>query len=151
MPTNIDFDRGVIIKQHKSGAQIYMYRAEPGHYLSSFGSEVSEELAKEAGFDIERFSKARLKGERMATAMAAIEEELSAEPGEEKVVADRKGFTVVDIGMGRHVVKDPDGNNLVADPMPKDVALLLLEKLTPDEPKPKPAAREKAPKEAEKE
>lgn len=138
---NIDYNRGVLKKVHnKLGVDVYMYKDTPGVYLNAYGTEVSEALAAEAGFDIETLGRARLKRERMAQAMAAIEQELNPEvgAGERKLVEERGGFKIMDIGLGRHIVEDPDGNKLTAAPLPLETAKVLLERLTPNEPvKPK--------------
>jgi len=136
MPKNIDYDRGVMKRIHPSGISVYMYVDTPGVYLNAFGSEVAEEMAKTAGFDVGILAKKRLKNERMAAAMSAIEKELQgSEESMEVVVAEREGFTIVDIGIGRHHLKDPDGNVLTPTAQPLEAAKLLMDQLVP-----KPAA-----------
>lgn len=141
MPNNISYKRGVFIKTEAlSGIDVFMYVDTPGVYLNAYGTEVSEELAKQAGFDVEKYGKEKLKRERMAAAMTAIEQELQlADEQEHKVVAEKGGFKVKDLGLGRAIVEDPDGNKLVPTPIPVEQAKLLLKKLVPDKAKPVPA------------
>lgn len=130
----IDFDRGVIFSQHPSMAVwVYMYVDSPGHYLNAFGNPVPEQLAKEAGFDVEKHAKERKRRERMQEAKDAIDAEL-AEINEENavVVKEKGGFKVVDIGLGRHNVLDPDGNRLNPVPLSLDLAEKLVDRLVPD-------------------
>lgn len=144
----IDYDRGVSIREDpKTGVQVFMYKDTPGVYLDVFGHEVSEELAKAASFDVENLSKARQRRERMAAAMAAIAADLPMDT-DLKTVKERDGFKIVEYGMGRHRVEDPDGNTLNTIPLPKEQAFLLLDNLAPE---PKPAAREKGQKDPKKE
>ena len=130
----INYDRGVIISQHKSsGMDVYMYVDTPGVYLNAFGTPIDEQLAKEAGFDVVKYGKDRVKRERMAAAMGAIEHELEIanEEGNKKTVKEQNGFKVIDIGLGRHYVEDPDGNRLTATPLPLEQSVLLLDKIAP--------------------
>lgn len=131
----IDYDRGVSFQLHpKTGMNIYMYKDAPGHYINAFGSPVSDALAREAGFDIERFGKEKIKRERMAIAMGAIERELEAQgDAKPEPVYEKAGFKVYDIGLGRHNVVDPDGNQLNASPLSREIADVLIRELTPKE------------------
>lgn len=134
MARNIDFDRGVHVRTNTlvGGVQIYMYVDSPGVYYDAFGHEVSEELAEGAGFDVENLRKKRLLAERRAQALKTIEDEFrAAEEGEQLVVRERGGWQLVDIGAGRFIIKDPDGNNINPVPLPRQSADALLEQLTP--------------------
>ena len=133
MAKNIDLDRGVVIMQHTTGVNIYMYVDEPGVFRNAFGNEVSDVLAKQAGYDVERLTRAKVKRERMAAAMASIEAELE-DTGEKfkKVRAVRSGFRLVDIGLGRFYVEDPDGDNMNKVPLSREQALPLLEAMAPE-------------------
>lgn len=138
MDNKIDYDRGVIIRtEPKTGVDVYMYRDSPGVWLNAYGTPVTEELAKMAGFDVERYSKERIKRERMATAMAAIEQEMASAAVKKAVVMERGGFSVIDIGLGRFHVEDPDGNQLTSTFLPKETAIMLLDQLSPPVVEPK--------------
>lgn len=135
---NIDYDRGVIIKTHNaSGMDVYMYADTPGVFLNAFGTEVDEKLAKEAGYDVDRLSREKVKRERIAAAAQMIEQELALadKEGQKEVVVERAGFKVIDIGLGRHFVEDPDGNRLTVHALPLEQAKTLLDQLTPSTPR----------------
>lgn len=137
MPNKINVDRGVLICIHPaSGMNVYMYKDDPGVYLNAFGSEISEQIAKEAGYDVARWGKEHIKKARMATAMKAIEKELVLAEDEptQKVVEEKAGFKLISIGLGRHQVLDPDDNMLTPTAMPKEQAQLLFEALVPKTP-----------------
>lgn len=123
----IDYDRGVTHKRHPSGLDVYMYKDQPGVFLNAFGREVTPDLAAAAGFDVDRLLKEKTKRERMALAMAAIEEEFE---GEAKQVKSKGEFKAVHVGFGRHNVLDADGNKLNPRPLTKEEALKLLEQMT---------------------
>lgn len=127
----INFDRGVIFAEDPaSKVNVYMYVDEPGIYRNAFEHIVSDDLARAAGFDVEKYAKDRLYRERMAAAKEAIEVELS-KASEVVEVEERGGFKVLDIGLGRHNVTDPEGRVLNAEPLPKDIASALLKRLVP--------------------
>lgn len=129
----IDYNRGVMIMTHNaSGMNVYMYLDTPGDYLNAFEGPVSEQLAKEAGYDVEKYGKEKIKRIRMAQAKEAIEAELNNADVTNEVVREKNGFKVVDIGLGRHKVEDPDGNTLTAVYLPKEQAFFLLDQLAPD-------------------
>ncbi len=76
MTDGIDVNRGVRIKRHPSMGLVYMYIDTPGVFLNTFGKEVPDKIASQAHFDVETLGKERIKRERMAEAMTAIEIEL---------------------------------------------------------------------------
>ena len=139
----IDYDRGVMIKVHNvTGMDIFMYMAEPGIYLNAFGTPVAEDLAAAAGYDIVKYGKERQRREKMKLAMSAIDAELQLadeiSKDEELVVMERNGFKIIDIGLGRRIVKDPDGGILTVNPVPEELAMKLFDQLVP------PAEQKKA-------
>lgn len=127
----IDYDRGVIIRSHAiSGMDVYMYVDEPGRYLTAHGTEVPEQIAKEAGYDVEKLAKDRVRKERKIQATEAIDRELSDEQNVvEDVVAERNGFKLVSIGLGRHHLKDPEGNQLTGQSLPYESGMKLLDSM----------------------
>jgi hypothetical protein len=126
----IDLNRGVEIRKHRtSGMQIFMYRDTPGVYLNAFAKEVSENLAKEAGFPVQEYARKRTAKARMAKAMSAIEAELAVAEEDRPVLAERGGYKVVGLGLGRAQITDEDGNALTDEPVAQDYALKLLTEL----------------------
>lgn len=135
--TNVDYDRGIMKRSHPVGLDVYMYLDTPGVYLTAHETPLSEEFAKQAGFDVEALRREKTKRERMAQAKLAIEQELEVQAQVHEVVEEVKGFKIVAIGLGRHVVEDPDGNTLTKEPLALEQAKLLLKALTEEAGKPK--------------
>lgn len=134
---NVDYDRGVLIKTHVStGMDVFMYVDESGKYLSAHSRPVSDAIAKEAGYDIEKLAKDRLKMERKAHAMSLIDDELSDDKDvKEESVHERNGYRVITTGLGRFHVLDPDNNRLTAAPVSKEIAMKLFNGMAGEEPK----------------
>ena len=129
--SNIDLNRGVTIRRHPTtGVQVFMYKDTPGVFLNAHGTEVDPELAKSAGFNTEALLKDKLKRERMAVAMSTIEAEFSSGPAMRETVRTQDGFQLIAVGLGRHKVLDPDGEELHAQPLTLEEANLLLDQLT---------------------
>lgn len=129
---NVDYNRGLSKKIHlKTGVDVYMYKDTPGVYLNAYGTPVTEEFAKEAGFDTDTLGKEKLKRERIAQVTAMVEAELSQGPAMREIVEEINGFKVVHIGLERYTVEDPDANVLSAAPLPLETATKLLRQLNP--------------------
>lgn len=138
MTRNISYKRGVIINMDpRTGVEVFMYVDDPGVYLSAHGTPVAEELARAAGYDVAKFAKERKLKERLKQAHASIQKELemeSAKSDNRIVVKEKSGFKVVDIGIGRHIVQDPEGNVLHVGHLTGEQALILIDQLVPDPP-----------------
>jgi hypothetical protein len=123
-------DRGVIMRTHPSmNMDIYMYVDDPGVYFSAHGDVVADDLARTSGFDVDKQSREQ----SIKQAMKKAQEEVLAKFGENKskVVAQRDGFKVVDLGLGRHNVMGPGGDLLTKSPVPLEQATILLDHLAP--------------------
>jgi hypothetical protein len=132
MPGKIDFDRGVIIgKDQATGVNVYMYADTPGIYLNVQGLPVTTELAARAGFDIDKYYKARVKRERMAAAKAVIEQELDENNSKKKVIKERNGWAIVALGFGKHVIEDPDGQSVSERTLTGEEAQVVFDHLVP--------------------
>lgn len=129
----IDYNRGVIFQSHPAtGMMVYMYLDTPGVYLNAYEVSVDAQIAQEAGFDTNKLGKEKLRRERVAKATAAIAKELEREEDEKsEPVLERDGFKVMDVGMERFIVVDPDGNKLNAVYLSRPVAENLLNALAP--------------------
>lgn len=134
----IDYDRGVIIQTEPgTGMDVFMYVDSPGQFLTAHGNPVPDNIAANAGYDIEKLGKERLRRQRKAEANAIIDKELNNDSEvSEKDVKEFEGWKVVSIGLGRHNVKDPEGNVLNAMPLPKESAMKLFEAMSGYEKKP---------------
>lgn len=139
---NINYDRGVVKSSHpKLHIDIYMYADEPGVYLNALGKPVPDDMAKEAGFDVEKLAKKKLYRERMALASAALEAELEEAPETRQVLFEQGGLRVVAFGdKGMCVVEDGDGQRLTKQPVTEAQARALVGKLVPTVPEAAPVA-----------
>lgn len=149
MPNIIDLNRGVEIHRHRaSGMYVYMYIDTPGVYLNHFGKPVDEALAEQAGYEVVRLGKEKLKRERMASAMSAIERELALADSAvaEVILEERGGYKVVQLALGNANIFDDEGNKLNSKPIPEQEARLLLTHMVPVDAKPttKPIGKETA-------
>lgn len=136
----IDYDRGVQIRTHDiSGIDIYMYVDDPGVFLSAHATPVSEEMAKQAGYPVEELSRKRELKRQLKLAADAVYAQYN-EPQQEQIVVatSPQGFTIVDIGLGRHHIMSPDGDKLTDNPLPLEQATEVLAAL---DPQPEPDAK----------
>ena len=135
MSDGIDVNRGVMIKKHPSMGLVYMYMDKPGVYLNAFGKELPDKIAAQAAYDVETLGKERLKRERMAEAMTAIEIELelAVTADEETILWERGGYRVVKLALGNAYVYDDENNKLTPIAIPQQEAKLLLDHLVPEE------------------
>lgn len=136
----IDLDRGVTMTTHPSGVDIYMYKDEPGVYLSAFGRPLPEQLAKEAGMPVDVYGRARRKKELIAAAHAQIERDIEEQiqGGSRRVLVTRDGLHLVDIGLGRHIIEDADGNVLTKEHMSEEYGRRLFDQMVPPPEEPVP-------------
>lgn len=125
----IDYDRGVEFRRTPSGITVYMYLDSPGVFLNAHGGEVSKELAREAGFDIVRLIRERERRTALDAALAEVNKQFSY-VGPETVVKERDGYTLINLGNGRFVVRYPDGAN-AGTPMDAVMAEALFNNLVP--------------------
>lgn len=107
------YDRGVCVRLHPAGLEVLMYIDTPGVYFDARGKNVSGVLAKEAGYDTEKFGRDKVYRDRMAAVDAELRAELEqASEGDKSVVLERDGLRLISIGGGRHYLEDTDGRRL---------------------------------------
>lgn len=129
MPEPIDANRGFINHKTRHGVEVFMYKDDPGIYLSASGAMVSEALAKDAGFPVVPLKK---KGEMkrvLAEAHAEIEQRFQA--ATEKVLKTSKDYVIVSLGEKRYVIRDSNGTQIHDNPFSHRDAMRLFEKLVP--------------------
>lgn len=127
-------DRGVVMRSHPTmNMDILMYIDDPGIYFDAHGNILTDSLAEAAGFDVSDLSRKHKIKQALRKAEQQVLEEFGAV--EKTVVAEREGFTVRDIGLGRYQVHGPDGALLTNQPISKDHALVLLDNLAPPDDK----------------
>lgn len=124
----IDLDRGVTKRTHPSGVVVCMYKNNPGVYLDTSGREVSEKVAREAGFPVDQYAKEKERREKVAAALAEINEEYGNIPVDQ-VVMRVGSYSVVHAGNGEFVLHDDDGTSLTTKPMDKLAAIKLAKKM----------------------
>lgn len=124
----IDYDRGVIIKiEPLTGSDVFMYVDQPGQYLSAHGLPVPENFARAAGYDVEHLAKERVKLDRKKIASDAIDAELSDDKdAKNAVVEEVNGYKLVDIGLGRFLIRDPEDNLVTATALAKEHAIKVI-------------------------
>lgn len=143
----VDYNRPLIKMADKAtGIEIYMYLDLPGVYYNSYELPVTDALASSAGFDIVKYGKLKKRREQLAMAMEAIDAQLDMQDYNEahETIVERGGFSVVHIGLGRHIIKDPEGGKLVDRPLTLEEAKAALEKLVPEAPASPPPTNKKA-------
>lgn len=128
----LDINRPTVIKTHKSGARVAMYKDSPGVFLDIRGRPVSEDMARNAGFDVDRLLREKSRNEKLREAKAAIDESFGLTSEENDALVEADGRYVKHIGGGRYGIFDQDGNRLVERAMTKDEANRLLGEMSTD-------------------
>lgn len=128
--SKIDLDRGVIIRNHSSGMQVYMYADTPGVFLNANEIEVGNQIAHEAGYDVPALARARQKREAMAAALAAVEAEFD-DGSAGAVLEERNGYRLVARGAGLFQIEDTEGSILTPRPLSEQEACSVFNKLAP--------------------
>lgn len=124
----IDLDRGVVMRNHRQGFKVCMYVDQPGYYYTINGQEVSEDVAKGAGFDVAKLAVERQRRAKLAEAQRQIDAEFGA-LAEGMVVHEAGGYKVVHLSDGGFGIEDPDGNMLTDNSLPREQAVTLADQL----------------------
>lgn len=134
MPINLD--HGYTIRLHPHGFRVCMLKSDPGLYYDGSGELVSDDIAKQAGFDVQAFAKERLKKARLAEARKKIEAEFAAE--EERVAqeinrefegdagGEKPRYEVKHGGAGRYYIFDAEGKKVTTKGMTRAEAEVML-------------------------
>ena len=132
----IDIDRPTTIRKHKdSGMYVYMYKDEPGVYLSQHGDVLPEKIGALVGFDVKRLAKERDRREKMAEFSAKVSKELAlAEASDEPdIVATRGDYSVIALPGGHANVVSGSAGKLNQTPLSMPLAMELLGALAGEE------------------
>lgn len=130
----LDLNRGVKTKFHPSGMSVNMYLDDPGVYLTASGDPMDAELAKQAGFDLERMNLERVKQLKLKAYREQLDRELQSE--EDNLAAafsQSDKHDVRHIGGGQYAVFDKDGKRVTKVAMSKADVELLVGKLPESE------------------
>jgi hypothetical protein len=103
-----------------------MYLDQPGVYLTEQATPVSDDAARQAGFDTEKWAKARKRESALRAAMAEIDLTIDGPNAGNTVIAEKDGWQVIGVGLGNANVLDPDGHKLNAVPLSEAAAKILL-------------------------
>lgn len=130
-----DYDRGVLVKKHPSGILVGTYFDAPGRFYLAQGNEAPEKFASEAGFDVVRARNERIRKERLTEFEAMLERELelAGASGGDVVLAELGGYKVLGLQSGLAKVVDGNGKSMTKTPLPEELAIELLTKLTGQE------------------
>ncbi len=140
----IDLNRGVTIRGNVAGVRVYMYKDSPGEFHDVLGDPVTQDVARAAGFDVDRLLRERQKQERILAMRAQIEweyegvsktveqemlRESSPEAANGQLVTETDSFTLQDRGQGWYDVRDKDGSPVNPKAMREGEANAFLEEL----------------------
>lgn len=129
----IDLNRGVECRfERVTGMEVYMYFDEPGKFFSAHGTPLPDSLAKSCGYDVEKLAKVRLKKERQAQAIAALDAEFAEGGAVNELVAEADGFKMIHIGYERYNVTDADANVLNPRALTRPEAEALFKAFAPN-------------------
>lgn len=131
----LDLDRGVTMKQswlNPEVGTIGMYKDDPGKYFDANGNEVSEAIARLAGFDTEALARIRFLNQKRSE----FEQEMMAEYRKaagkaQTVLASNGSFSVVQGSNGRADVVDISGQKINPNALTEAEAMRLLSMLQP--------------------
>ncbi|AUX77826.1 hypothetical protein [Sinorhizobium fredii] len=134
----IDLDRGVTGKKswmHPEIGIVYAYKDDPGVYFNEHGTEVSEQVARLAGHDVEANARIRYLRQKRKEFDKELEAEMArvTKQGGDLLVS-RGGFSVMTLAHGRCAVTDLDGQWITPNPLTREEAFKLLDKLSPVDP-----------------
>lgn len=136
----IDYNRGVTAREEPaSGVRVYMYKDAPGLYYDAHGHEVSEKLARRAGFNVPDLRRERLKRDAIKKSMDEIEASYEQEKREkkEKIIKEEGGYKIVERAFGRCWVIGPDNAQLSDKPLTREEAKHVFKEIVntpmPDE------------------
>ncbi|MEZ0018460.1 hypothetical protein [Sinorhizobium fredii] len=129
----LPIDEGVTIKAsflNPEIGKVAMVKSQPGVYFDEHGQEVSEAIARLAGFDVVRLARIKYLAEQQAAFHADMMNEYAKAAGlKHETLASRGGFSVVQLANGRADVVDVDGSKINATGLTEAEAFKLFNML----------------------
>lgn len=124
----VDVDRGAMCCIHRSGMTVWMYLDDPGVYFDDHLALVPDAVAKEAGFNVERNRKLRIRNEELKRVRAVMDEKLQID-STTQIMAESGRYRLEQYENGMARVVTDDGP-LFSTPMTFSIAEALFKSLT---------------------
>src|SRR5690606_37787061 len=106
----LDLNRGVMTKFHPSGIKVNMYLDDPGTYLDDRGQPLDEKFAIQAGFNVERDKREKLKQLKLKAYKEQLDREMrSEEEALAEAMSQSGNVDVRHIGGGQFAIFDKTG------------------------------------------
>jgi hypothetical protein len=110
----LDLNRGVIHRFHPNGMRISMYLDDPGTYLDDRGKAMAEELAKAAGFNLDKHRRDKLKQLKLAEYKKTLDAEYaSQEEALAQELSRNGGHDVRSVGGDQFALFSKDGKKVM--------------------------------------
>lgn len=106
-PAQQIINEGAIVRHTRDGIAILMKHTLPGVFFDEHGNEVGPAIAKQAGFDTKALGLERKKREAIAKVTAEMEAEYARTATVWAVCAEKNGYKLVSIGLGRFNIYGP--------------------------------------------
>lgn len=130
----IDLNRGVTHRKHPQGFNVYMYKDRPGDYYDAHEKPLSDKIASDAGFDVQRLKIEAQKLAMKSDAMASIEAQFVQQSAMLDTLIERVQpggeYAVRDLGRGKWQIESADGEFLLDDATDEKTARGLLAQVT---------------------
>lgn len=132
--SELDVNRGVVIRFHPMGIKVAMYRDEPGVFIDVNGNELSRDVARAAGYDVDRLLRERAKAERLAEFHAELEDEFQKrereiDEGIKREFDDGAALEMRKLGVGYAIFNSRTGKKLTSVSMSYKDASSLIESM----------------------
>lgn len=123
----LDLNRGVMTKFHPSGIKVNMYLDDPGTYLDDRGQPLDEKFAIQAGFNVERDKREKLKQLKLKAYKEQLDREMQSEEEALAEAMSQSGkVDVRHIGGGQFAIFDKTGARMTKVAMTRaDVEALI--------------------------
>lgn len=109
--SKIDRNRGCVIRFHPKGMRVVMYYDAPGEYFDERGSPLNIEVAKAAGFDVERLARDRAKQDKLNEYKKRLDKEFQEQEDKlAQAMSENSDLEVRHVGGGQYMIYSQDGD-----------------------------------------